>query len=245
MRAAHLDERMRYEGRAGKLNESGLCQFCYMETGTVRCEECLGRDIICRGCCIKVHACLPLHRIKEWNGHYFAPVTLRDIGLRVQLGETHEPGSLCIWGREVHKDLVIIHTNGMHKVAVHYCGCTPNIDTPKIDVFRQFLRIGWYPATHLEPKTCATFDVMQLFHLLSLQGKTSHYDFYKTMQFRTENTGITKFPVSSSFDQPIVYLMYFLSTGIGHSSSSRASGDTRPCSSEGEELTTQGRIESN
>lgn len=209
-RTASLDERMRYEGRGGNRGDN-ICPDC-SSPGTLRCESCFGRELLCRGCCVKRYHRLPLHRIKvgansilhmfsislycqEWNGNYFTSVTLRDIGLRVQLGELHVPGTSCMFKNEVHKDFVILHTNGIHLVNVDSCGCSAPGE-PAIDVANQLMRSGWYPATHLEPQTCATFELMQAFHILSLQGKISHYHYYKSLQYLTDNTGIKKLPVS-------------------------------------------------
>lgn len=38
------------------------------------------------------------------------------------------------------------------------------------------------------PKSGFTFDVLNTFHLLTLQGKVSAYDFYSTLQHKTDNT---------------------------------------------------------
>lgn len=69
-RTASLDERMRYEGRGEKhLGES--CPDCSCPgSGTVRCEDCFGRELLCRSCCIKRHHRLPLHRIKVSNVNF-------------------------------------------------------------------------------------------------------------------------------------------------------------------------------
>lgn len=132
---------------------------------------------------------------QEWNGNYFAEVTLRDMGLQVQLGESHPPGTTCVFRREAHKDFVVLHTNGIHLVNIDSCKCSSNSNQPPVILARQLLRAGWYPATHLSPQMCATFELMQLFHLLSLQSKVSHYHFYKALQYKTDNTGIVKLPV--------------------------------------------------
>lgn len=95
---------------------------------------------------------------------------------------------------EVHKDFVVLHTNGIHVVNVDPCGCSTQHEPP-VSLPKQLLRAGWYPATHLNPQMCATFELMQAFHLLSLQGKISHYHYYKALQYRTDNTGINKIPV--------------------------------------------------
>lgn len=118
------------------------------------------------------------------------------MGLRVQLGESHPPGTMCVFRREVHKDFVVLHTNGIHLVNVDSCECSGStLNEPPLSLARQLLRAGWYPATHLNPQTCATFELMRGFHLLSLQAKVSHYHYYNALQYKTDNTGIMKIPV--------------------------------------------------
>lgn len=111
------------------------------------------------------------------------------MGLRIQIG--HPLGQRCQFRSPGHKDFVVIHTNGIHHVGLDFCGCT---SAPEHR--RQLLREGWWPATALEPQTCSTFSVLNLFHLLSLQGKLSAYDFYRSMEYATENFGLRKLPVS-------------------------------------------------
>lgn len=85
-----------------------------------------------------------------------------------------------------HQEFVVLHSNGIHKVAVDYCGCER-----QITFHRQLLRHGWYPGSQLFPRTCATFRLLERFHLLSLCSKLSVYDFYRTLEKLTSNTGIS------------------------------------------------------
>lgn len=59
--------------------------------------------------------------IKEWTGTFFDKTPLKEQGLRVQLG--HENGSTCLKPRHSPDEMVIIHTNSIHEVAVNYCDC--------------------------------------------------------------------------------------------------------------------------
>jgi hypothetical protein len=127
---------------------------------------------------------------QEWNGSFFERLYLRDLGLRIQLN--HPPGSICQWRTAGHKNFVVLHTNGIHSVNIDFCGCSPAVSCK-----RQLLRTSWWPATPLEPQTCATFTLLNQFHLLSLQGKTSAFDFYRSLEYITENHGLEKLPVSS------------------------------------------------
>ncbi|KAH8103218.1 hypothetical protein DFH11DRAFT_1692670 [Phellopilus nigrolimitatus] len=53
--------------------------------------------------------------------------------------------------------------------------------------FVQLLRAGLFPATIDRPRTAFTFDMLDTFHELTLQGKTNAYDFYKSTLRRTDN----------------------------------------------------------
>jgi hypothetical protein len=139
---------------------------------------------------ISIPTCQLIVSAQEWNGSFFERLCLRDLGLRIQLN--HPPGSICQWRSAGHKNFVVLHTNGIHLVNVDFCGCNPTVSNK-----RQLLRTSWWPATPLEPQTCATFTLLNQFHILSLQGKTSAFDFYRSLEYITENHGLKKLPVSS------------------------------------------------
>ncbi|KIL55653.1 hypothetical protein M378DRAFT_17762 [Amanita muscaria Koide BX008] len=52
--------------------------------------------------------------------------------------------------------------------------------------------MGWFPATFERPKTAFTFDMLDLFHKITLQGKTTLYDFYHSILHLTDNLRIEK-----------------------------------------------------
>ena len=79
----------------------------------------------------------------------------------------------------------ILHTNGIHDVAIDYCGCERAL--PK---HIQLLRRGFYPASQCLPKTCATFRLLAHFHLLALTSKCSTHDFYRTLEKSMNNAGV-------------------------------------------------------
>lgn len=70
---------------------------------------------------------------------------------------------------------------------------------------------------------------MQLFHLLSLEGKVSAYHFYKTLHYRTENSGIEYVHVSfiSFYSTFILCLTFYFRTVTMFSPSWLASGGMR------------------
>ncbi len=127
---------------------------------------------------------------QEWEGTFFKKVSLRQLGQSIQ--PAHQDGSMCLTSRPGDEGLTlitVIHTNGLHLVNVRFCSCGPE------ERRTAFLRMSWWPATALEPRTCATFHVLRQFHLLNLQGNIAIYDFYRSLEIATDNTGLEDIPV--------------------------------------------------
>lgn len=125
---------------------------------------------------------------------------MRELGLFVR--PAHLDGSKCLTcrpGREGLTSITIIHVNGLHTVNVQFCTCGP----PERRTL--FLALGWWPATATDPRTCATFMVLHQFHLLNLQGKLTIYDFYKSLELATDNSGLDNIPVSVFSDDSTYY----------------------------------------
>jgi hypothetical protein len=99
-------------------------------------------------------------------------------------------GECCASPQAGNKDFAVIHNNGIHGVALDYCGCRD--ETIVGSRRQQLLRRSWYPATHKEPKTCATFVALETFHIMTLQGKVTTYDYYSGLEKLTDNTGLVK-----------------------------------------------------
>jgi hypothetical protein len=119
---------------------------------------------------------------QKWNDMYFETVSLKSIGLRVQLGHVNLSCVLPVPG---HQDFIVLHTNGLHYVAVDFCGCNE-----RIPHCQQLLRCEWLPATIYQPQTCATFRLLELFHIVTLTGKLSAHEFYKSLEHLTDNLDI-------------------------------------------------------
>jgi CxC2 like cysteine cluster associated with KDZ transposases len=121
---------------------------------------------------------------QEWSGSYFICRALKDLGLHVQLG--HPIGERCCKPWSVPKDeFVILHSNGIHMVCLSFCRCK----TAETYSW-QLLRIHWFPVTSDKPHTAATFQVLENFHLLSLESKLSCYEFYNVLSHCSDNTGL-------------------------------------------------------
>lgn len=103
------------------------------------------------------------------------------MGLELHLNH----GTSCELSVPCHTSMLVLHTNGIHEVAIKYCGCTRVLPH-----YQQLLRRGLYPATQVTVKTCVTFELLRQFHLISLTTKTSTYDLYRALEKMTSNTGL-------------------------------------------------------
>lgn len=134
-----------------------------------------------------------------WNGTHFAKSTLQQIGLRVQLGHG---GGVCPHPKAAHNDFTVFDISGYHKISLDYCGCSRA--PPKVT---QLLRASLFPGTLKRPQTAFTFGMLDTFHRLSLQGKTSAYDFFKTIVQSTDPLQIDSIPVRLHSCLPKTYLI--------------------------------------
>ncbi|KAJ2985835.1 hypothetical protein NUW54_g10014 [Trametes sanguinea] len=177
----YLGEMLRLEGR-GDFTE-GICYVCKSGAAAFHCDDCFGHGLLCAACMVSSHHRQPLHRIAEWREGFFCRSTLKGLGLRIQLG--HEPGTHCVNPKPAYgDDFIVLDIFGVHEVAVDFCNCEQVLPHPV-----QLLRARWYPATSINPKTAATFRLLENFHLLSTQSKISGYEFYVALGRATDNTG--------------------------------------------------------
>jgi hypothetical protein len=199
-----LSEIIRHDGRAGCTEQ--ICRRCGYERPDFRCRDCFGGAMLCRSCMVISHASNPLHRvdvsnfvvclitvfgshivtIKEWNGKFFERTSFKALGLRIQLG--HQIGERCANPkRAFNDDFVVIDDHAIHNVALDFCDCETAQSLPI-----QLLRSRWFPATISNPKSAATFNVLQRFQLLSYEGKLSSFEFYHSVARETDNTGVKR-----------------------------------------------------
>ncbi|KAG1764615.1 hypothetical protein EDD22DRAFT_978988 [Suillus occidentalis] len=167
----YMNEFLRLEGRG---QDSDTPCACGVEDAVFRCQDCFSLELACRSCTIGLHHNSPLHRIKEWRGGFFHAVSLKSMGLRIQLG--HPPGITCRRPTTAFgDDFVIIDVHGVHPTGLDFCRCEQEVSH-----FKQLLRARLFPSTVTDPRTAATFA-----------SKVSAYEFYHSLARRTDNTGIT------------------------------------------------------
>jgi hypothetical protein len=120
---------------------------------------------------------------QRWNGSFFVRTSLRDLNLIVYLGHQGMP---CPFLGRVLDKFTVVHMNGIHTVKVRLCACYGERSQPKF----QLLRYSWLPASTEDLQTAFTFEVLNAYHLLSLQGKVSREDYYLSISRHTDNTGL-------------------------------------------------------
>ncbi|OJA10033.1 hypothetical protein AZE42_13663, partial [Rhizopogon vesiculosus] len=78
-----LEEFLRLDGR-GDYTQDGC--VCGKEDAIYRCRDCHGCELLCCSCMIHIHERQPFHRMEYWDGTYFNMITLKSMGIRLQLG---------------------------------------------------------------------------------------------------------------------------------------------------------------
>ncbi|EJD38277.1 hypothetical protein AURDEDRAFT_72303, partial [Auricularia subglabra TFB-10046 SS5] len=144
-----------------------------------RCTDCFNHTPSCDSCIRDAHIHNPLHRIQKWTGSYFARDSLHNLGHQICLG--HD-GSRCP-NADASKPLVVVHTNGVHKVTFVPCACA---NRPLFPI--QLLRSGFYAATWDQPGTVFTVKLLEHHHLDSAQSGKSTYDYWAILRRLTDNT---------------------------------------------------------
>ncbi|KAJ7152235.1 hypothetical protein C8R43DRAFT_1087891 [Mycena crocata] len=187
-RDEYLDETLRQEGRGSRAVYS-TCGACGLANPAYRCEHqaCYGPEMFCQACVVNRHEVLPTHWIQEWSGSHFKRVGLAKLGLVIQLG--HTPGSSCDTMRRARTKFTLIDVSGIHNVNVQFCECDSEISHRQ-----QLMRVHWWPATVVDPATCATTSVIRLFHNLNCLGKISAFHFLRSLELLTNKDGLTPPP---------------------------------------------------
>ncbi|KAF7367039.1 CxC2 domain-containing protein [Mycena sanguinolenta] len=123
--------------------------------------------------------------LQRWDGAKFQRVTLKELGLRIQLGHWHGSATDRVCPLPLtapNDDFVIIDNSGVHSVHLDYCNCGLG-GHPTV----QLLRAGFWAATTTNHRTAATFAVLRQYHLLSFEAKCAALEFYQSLARATDN----------------------------------------------------------
>ncbi|EFI27460.1 hypothetical protein CC1G_15494 [Coprinopsis cinerea okayama7 len=186
------------------------CSKCRQACDIVwRCRDCFAKPVLCTTCCRVEHAHTPFHRVEVWNETHFATSWLWRTGLVIDLckarscslrsttpwvpiPDPNDPsyGAKPDWRTWEEFDLlVVVHSNGVHHIPVHFCTCA---DAPPDEL--QLLRHDLYPASHKDVRTAFTFTVLDEYLLQNLECYTSALHFYSKLRRLTNEVFPRKVP---------------------------------------------------
>ncbi|THU93123.1 hypothetical protein K435DRAFT_861819 [Dendrothele bispora CBS 962.96] len=190
-RDEYLSELIRGEGR-GNIDTECCCvcgeQASPGNSGPLYCcRDCIYPDLMCEDCCRSQHQDRPFDCVEKWNGHYFKACSLKDLGITLELG--HRRGEICT-NKRIINNFTVIHVNGIHTIRAAFCDCAQKFTCGEFR--QQLLRHEFFPATHIDPHTCATFKVLNHFHVMTLQGKVTTYDYYNGLEKIRNNAGLSE-----------------------------------------------------
>ncbi|KAJ7122475.1 hypothetical protein C8R46DRAFT_1050549 [Mycena filopes] len=117
---------------------------------------------------------------QEWNGNYWVKTSFQELKCVFQLGHGGHP---CPRPPPATRKMVVIDVGGVFTLDYKWCGCDGADEANNLE---QLLRNGWYPATTVDPQTCATFAALELFRLLNVVGNVNVHDFVGTLERRTD-----------------------------------------------------------
>ncbi|KAF9521470.1 hypothetical protein CPB83DRAFT_823547 [Crepidotus variabilis] len=139
----------------------------------------------CQKCVVKEHRKHHFHRIQKWNGTFFEKVSLKDLGLRRQLG--HKFGETCLRPEPCFNDeFWVLDISGLHNLAIDFCGCGRGDQRHIV----QLLRASLWPSTVTQPQSAATFRLLDFYEILAYESKVSIFEVYQTLVRLTNNTGL-------------------------------------------------------
>ncbi|KAF9777745.1 hypothetical protein BJ322DRAFT_1015458 [Thelephora terrestris] len=179
-RTTILDELVLCDGLRDH-SELPLCSNCLKDTASFKCLDCVQVTLYCSSCTVKRHEHLPLHRIEVWQDSFYQSTSFCELGLHFYIGHHH---TSCPSAENVQQ-ILVTDLSGAHHINIQFCLCK---EAPGwVGHYRQLLRIGWYPTSFDRPKTAFTFNLLDTYHKLTLQGKLDFYDFYSSILQKTDN----------------------------------------------------------
>jgi hypothetical protein len=190
--------------------DNSRCCSCRKEVVEIyRCKDCFHGSLYCQRCCLKEHERHPFHRIEQWTGSSYESTSLMKLGFILHLGHGGQRCPANPWedvammdddnttkleenpSKEQH--LTIVEANGVHEHVVQWCSC-PLPERPSKHI--QILRTGLFPASHKIIKTAFTFNVLQQFHIESVECNTSASSFFTKLRRFTNKAFPSKVQVS-------------------------------------------------
>ncbi|KAF8802333.1 hypothetical protein BYT27DRAFT_7112690 [Phlegmacium glaucopus] len=182
------------------LSREGLnnsqCSKCNAQSGKWRCKDCLGAQPLCRLCMRQTHIDNPFHRIEKWTGKHFQAAGLWEVGVYIRLRHrdstpacqymqwqeesyiSHNAATAVPLANALNNTYVrVIHTNGVHHLALATCSCTGMQGLPE-----DLIHAGLMPTSFKRVRTIFTLAVLDQFRYSNLEMKASAYQFFEMLR---------------------------------------------------------------
>lgn len=160
-----------------------------------RCRQCK-HPSMCADCILGWHAYSPYHRIECFNGAFFEPVDLADLGYVYSLRHPGDPHGCPERLPGKSRLMTILDVDGYHQVNVQFCYCDGVTRKENHDEAYQLLEAGLWPQTLDSPRTAITFDAIENFIQHNNTDKKSAYNYCWTLRLMTDPVRPFDVPVS-------------------------------------------------
>ncbi|KAJ7259472.1 hypothetical protein C8J57DRAFT_1233822 [Mycena rebaudengoi] len=87
--------------------------------------------------------------------------------------------------------MVVMNRNRVHSIYLCYCGCKRS---ERKNNLRQLMDNVWYPASMIDPGTCATFSCLEMYCLQNVVGTLNVHDYMGTLERLTDPTRMSSVP---------------------------------------------------
>jgi hypothetical protein len=88
-RTAYIKELLK--GNSGPQVTDIACEVCHGGKGVWRCMDCADHRPTCALCCRTRHHLDYFHRIEKWNGRFYQPAGLWQVGVKIFTGHDGQP----------------------------------------------------------------------------------------------------------------------------------------------------------
>jgi hypothetical protein len=157
---------------------SSCCLRCGTSSKIYTCDHCFGCEHICMRCLFLAHRQLPTHRVSCWNGTFWQPTSLYDLGLVIHLGHAGEP---CELHTGVYHTLRVGDVSGFFNISVNYCA---HDHSPPKSI--QLLHLGLFPCSDIAPQSAFTLQLLKHYDISTTLGSMSGQKYYNVLAKMTD-----------------------------------------------------------
>ncbi|KAJ6617057.1 hypothetical protein B0H10DRAFT_1798116, partial [Mycena sp. CBHHK59/15] len=146
------------------------------------CSDCLQGELMCPQCWVNKHRTMPMHWAFVWNkdDQFLEKKDFCRVLKNTVIALGHH-GQRCP-DADLGRSFTLVESNGIHATVISFCRCKRPDGARGGPEFQQLLRAGIFPGSIKEPKTGYTLGLLEFYHQLRNQGKTSAYNFTHVLQ---------------------------------------------------------------